>query len=443
MKIIDFKNFTLWDTKTYFSTKKIESKYNFVDISSFLKSVKKEVKKEDVIKKELKIISKINFGGELFLRNFEEINTYKGNLFLVKSENLIFSKINARHGCIYFHTKNFDFAVSSEYPAFEIDKTKVIGNYLTMVLRSNYFKIYLKSKATGHSKARVNANDFLFMQIPLPPLSLQNELVSEYENKMQQAQEAEQKAQALEKHIETYLLEALGIEMETEKQPETDSKYKFLKFVELKEVSRWDVDFLQGNSGEIDSKKFETKKISNLCKIGSGGTPSRTRSDYFGGNIPWIKTGEVREVEIFDSEEKITKSGLENSSAKIFPKGSLILAMYGATAGRTAKLGIDATTNQACAVLHNIDNTQVNTNFLWLYLQSQVENFKRISAGSAQPNLNAQKVANYKIPLPPLSIQNEIVLHIEAQKAEIKRLKSEAERLRQEAKAGLEREIFN
>jgi type I restriction enzyme, S subunit len=90
--------------------------------------------------------------------------------------------------------------------------------------------------------------------------------------------------------------------------------------------------------------------LGDIAEWGSGGTPSRSYSEFYGGSIPWVKTGELNQGIIFDTEEKLTEDGLANSSAKIFPKNAVVVAMYGATIGKTAILGIDAATNQACAV---------------------------------------------------------------------------------------------
>lgn len=85
-----------------------------------------------------------------------------------------------------------------------------------------------------------------------------------------------------------------------------------------------------------------------MCSISSGGTPSRSRSDYFEGNIPWIKTGELNDNILYYTEEYITEKGLKNSSAKLYDEGSIVMAMYGATIEKTVKLGIKATTNCLC-----------------------------------------------------------------------------------------------
>lgn len=171
----------------------------------------------------------------------------------------------------------------------------------------------------------------------------------------------------------------------------------------------------------------------DLCKIGSGGTPSRGHREYYNGNIPWVKTGELDNNILSDTEEKITPEAMSNSSAKLYPKGCIIIAMYGATIGKTAKLGIEATTNQACAVLHDFDDALINVDYLWYYLQTQTNKFKELAYGGAQPNINAGIVSEYLVPLPTLDIQESIVQHTQQIKAEIIKLSSNAIKERCEA----------
>ena len=161
--------------------------------------------------------------------------------------------------------------------------------------------------------------------------------------------------------------------------------------------------------------------------------------------IPWVKTGEVLNGEIYDTEEHITEDAIIHSSAKLYPKGSLIIAMYGQgdTRGRTAKLAIDATTNQACAVLHDINNQIVSTNYLWYYLQNRYQDLRSMASGNNQPNLNAGKIKDYDVVVPPLAIQNEIVDYISALRAEQKNLRQQASDLRTQAAQQFEQTIFN
>ena len=147
--------------------------------------------------------------------------------------------------------------------------------------------------------------------------------------------------------------------------------------------------------------------LSDVAQWGSGGTPSRNHFAYYGGNIPWVKTGELGQGLIEDTTEKITELGLQNSSAKIFPKGSVIVAMYGATIGQTGILGIDAATNQACAVGTPIEGI-TTTEYLFYYLLSQKNNFIEKGKGGAQPNISQKIIRDWPIPLAPLKEQKQI-----------------------------------
>jgi type I restriction enzyme, S subunit len=153
--------------------------------------------------------------------------------------------------------------------------------------------------------------------------------------------------------------------------------------------------------------------LADVAQWGSGGTPSRTHSEYYGGSIPWIKTGELGQRVITETEETITELGLQNSSAKIFPKGSVAIAMYGATIGKTSVLGIDAATNQACAVA--IPETRLATvEYLFRFLESQKAAFVEAGKGGAQPNISQGVIKEWPFPLAPLNEQKRIAEKLEA-----------------------------
>ena len=120
LKLIPFAEVNLWDVKRYYTKNNLQFE-NVVTLRDVLIPYKKAVSKDEMIENKWQIISKINFGGELFLRKFEEIYSYKGNVTLVPENAIIYSKINVRHGCIYFHEEGqTPFGVSSEYPTFNI-----------------------------------------------------------------------------------------------------------------------------------------------------------------------------------------------------------------------------------------------------------------------------------------------------------------------------------
>jgi type I restriction enzyme, S subunit len=148
--------------------------------------------------------------------------------------------------------------------------------------------------------------------------------------------------------------------------------------------------------------------ISSFCKTGSGTTPSRAKADrYFGGDIPWVKSGELRESIVSEAEESVTAEALAETSLKIAPKGSVLVAMYGANVGRVGILGIDATTNQA--VCHIIpDEDKADSRYIFHALQGKLAEFLSRSVGGAQPNISQQIIRETKIFLPPIGTQKRI-----------------------------------
>lgn len=148
-------------------------------------------------------------------------------------------------------------------------------------------------------------------------------------------------------------------------------------------------------------------KISDFCQTGSGGTPSRDVPEYYQGDIPWIKSGDLRENIVTSATEFISCEAIQKSSAKIVPHGAILVAMYGATVGRMALLGIDAATNQAvCNIVP--DASKADTKYVYYALLSKVPDFLRSAIGGAQPNISQGLIRSTEIPLPPLPEQKRI-----------------------------------
>ncbi len=145
----------------------------------------------------------------------------------------------------------------------------------------------------------------------------------------------------------------------------------------------------------------------------TGRTPTRRRADYFGGAIPWVKSGDLRDGPVTKTEESISQLGLEASAAKILPAGSVCVALYGATIGRVGLLEIDAATNQACASC--VPRPRVaDRRYLFYFLLSQRTALAEAGQGGAQPNLTNKIVRDWPIAIPPLEEQQEIARRLEA-----------------------------
>jgi len=160
--------------------------------------------------------------------------------------------------------------------------------------------------------------------------------------------------------------------------------------------------------------------LSECAEIGTGGTPSRKKPEYYNGKIPWVKTTEIKNSHIENTDEKITQLGLDNSNAKIYPKNSVILAMYGEgkTRGRVAILDISASTNQACAVMV-CNPKKLFYKYCFYWFQSQYYEIRAKSSGGNQPNLNLGIIKKLEIPLTDMINQEKIVAQIELELSQI------------------------
>lgn len=153
---------------------------------------------------------------------------------------------------------------------------------------------------------------------------------------------------------------------------------------------------------------FEITRIGDICKkVCSGGTPTSSNPDYYDGGIPWLNTNEVNFCNIYSTNKTISEEGLNHSAAKYIPVNSIIVAMYGVTAGKCAVAKIPLTTNQACCNLV-IDEEKAHYQYVYHFLKLQSDNLNKLANGGAQQNLNSIIIKKFKIALPSLYIQQRI-----------------------------------
>ena len=183
----------------------------------------------------------------------------------------------------------------------------------------------------------------------------QERLVTNYNDKIKIANDLELKASQIEGGIGDYLMNILGA---TTKQGKVNrnSKYQYLKFINFIDVCEWGIDIITKKQNR-EIFKYPVRKIKSLCQLGSGGTPSRSYSQYYNGNIPWVKTGEVLNDVIMETEEHITEEAIANSSAKLYPKGSLIIPSITSRFNRSSLVNFSASaaTSHVEASLHRIE----------------------------------------------------------------------------------------
>jgi len=209
----------------------------------------------------------------------------------------------------------------------------------------------------------------------------------------------------------TYIYQAFSGDVNSSIHPSLENNISRARLIDLLAFNRTSFEkniSLFCKKKQVTRSKWGLVKLGSICETGSGGTPlSNTPEYYENGSILWVNSGEVRQGVIISSANKITLLGLKNSSAKIFPKDTVLIAMYGATAGQVGILGVEAATNQAvCGVL---PSEKLLPLYLFSFLKSQYEELLELRSGVARLNISQHIVQQIKIPYPPIEIQQKIV----------------------------------
>ncbi|ECQ8911277.1 restriction endonuclease subunit S [Campylobacter coli] len=280
-------------------------------------------------------------------------------------------------------------------------KVKIISDYLVYFLNSYFIEEWINDNKVGGGThtAKLNLNILEKCPIALPPLKEQERIVGILDESFAKIDESikilEQDLLNLDELMQSALQKA---------------------FNPLKDNVKENYKLPQG---------WEWKNLGEIANTSSGGTPSRNKKEYWeNGNIKWLKSGELNDGYIDFIEENITEEAIKNSSAKIFQKGTLLIAMYGATAGKLGILNLDSTTNQAiCAFLHKDKNIKFLEKFLFYFLFFLRDKIIKDSFGGAQPNINQTYIKNLQIPLPPIKEQEQITSHLDELSSHVKNLK--------------------
>lgn len=436
LKFVELRELGFWDTKRYLNISDKKFKNN-ITLSDVLIPYKKKISKREMIEKKYAIISKINFGGELFLRDLNNIENYKGDIYLVPDNSIIYSKINVKHGCIFYNDKgNTPFGVSSEYPIFTFDNTIVSGKFLQKLLRTQEFKKLLDTKATGISKARVKQADFLATRVPLPPLSDQETIVKKYYDKITQATTYEQQAETLEKNIENYLFESLGIE-------ELDKRKKIgLNIIESKRMERWDIPFLMGESS-LKSKYSIHRMGEYIVEIATGTTPPTSRKEYFRGDINFYTPSDINNKILLNADRKVSLLAVKDKKVRVFKKNTLLFVGIGSTVGKVGIIGNEFATSNQQITGFNVDENMLLTEYVYYYFTYFKNVTTKEQTKATLPIVNQEKIMNILIPIPPKETQQAIIKQIDTYKNEIKILRERATLLKQQAEQEFEQTIFS
>ena len=288
----------------------------------------------------------------------------------------------------------------------------ICPQYLYQVINSNFCKEQFNSRLTGIGLPNLHLVDIKKTMIPLPPISEQKRIVTEIERWfvwIEQIRQSKTDLQDVIKQTKSKILDLAIHGKLVPQDPSDEPASELLKHINPKAEITCDNAHYQNLPFNIPSKWIWTT-LGQIGKWQSGSTPNRLNKDYYGGNIPWLKTGDLNDGYITHISENITEKALNETPVKLNPKGCVLIAMYGATIGKIGMLTYPATTNQACCacdVLHGIEK-----DYLFYFLLSYREKFIKLGSGGAQPNISKEKIINTYIPIPPHSEQKRIVATI-------------------------------
>lgn len=438
LKFVGFSNIESWSASFLFGTiNKFNRKYRVLKISQLLVKNNESIIIEDE-KLYKRVTVKINANGVVLRDEEYGKNIGTKRQFIAKEGQMIVSKIDARNGAFGLIPSELDGAiVTNDFPLFDINHHLVNKNYLILLAKTNLFVDFAKSCSSGTTnRQRMDIDKFLTLEIPLPSISEQETIVKKYYDKITQATTYEQQAETLEKNIESYLFESLGIE-------ELDKRKKIgLNIIESKRMERWDIPFLMGESS-LKSKYSIHRMGEYIVEIATGTTPPTSRKEYFRGDINFYTPSDINNKILLNADRKVSLLAVKDKKVRVFKKNTLLFVGIGSTVGKVGIIGNEFATSNQQITGFNVDENMLLTEYVYYYFTYFKNVTTKEQTKATLPIVNQEKIMNILIPIPPKETQRAIINQIDTYKNEIKILRERATLLRQQAEQEFEQTIFS
>ena len=305
--------------------------------------------------------------------------------------------------------------------------------YLMYFTSSTVFQSIVLHVSSGTTRKRISKSDLIHLPIYLPPLSEQQRIVSRVDELFEQIDIIEKNQADIDALYDEFRKRTLTLAIQGKLVPQdpndepanvllerisAEKKAKLGKKYVDSYIYKGDDNCYYEKVGtnepvRLDNLPFDIPdswcwaRLGNIGDWGAGATPARTKSQYYGGNIPWLKTGELNNDIVYGSEEHITDEALKECSLRYCRIGDVLIAMYGATIGKLAIAGVPLTTNQACCACTPYEG--IYNFYLFYFLMEEKDNFTQMGFGGAQPNISKEKIIKHLFPVPPYEEQKEIV----------------------------------
>ena len=442
-KMLDFVGFNAlvnWSVQYLGdSAIKFSRKYPLMRIGDFLTRNKTGIEIQDNETYKRATIRVCN--GGIYLRDTQDgrhIGTKKQ--FLIKAGQFLLSKIDARNGAFGVVPDELDGGIiTGNFWTFDVDYAIINPHYLTLLTTTKQFIDFCEQASNGTTNRHYLQEPlFLNIKVPVPSLEEQKELVNAYNEKINEAQNMENKANQIDKSIDDYLMLALGIATQRE-QKDQDGIYNYLRFHKLKDLSRWD---LYNEKNKNYSEIYENVKLSKVIlskpQYGAGYS-----SKSYDGKIRYIRITDINEDGSLN-DTSVSANGF--AEQYLLRENDFLIARSGNTVGKTFlyKKKYGKAIYAGYLIRFELNTEKILPDYLLAYTKCSI--YKNWIQGnmrvSAQPNINSQQYLDSIIVLPPMDIQKEIVSYVNEQKKIISRLKSDAKSIKSEAIKEFENIIF-
>ncbi len=443
LRFTDFKSIFQWDLKRYLN-KSFTSKYSIDELGIH---IDEESNKYAISEpgKQYGILGVNNQTG-IFDAYLEDGAKIKQKYKKMKAGWIAYNPYRVNVGSIGIKKEEHKYEyISPAYVVFSC-KSSLLPDYLFLTMKTPTFNKIIKDNTTGSVRQNLSYDVLKSLQIPVPPVNLQWNVVNAYQDRIQQAESLERQAKQIEQEIEVYLLRELGISIEDE---DHDIHNGFMQLVRYKNLSKWSIEKICHNKGRycFDKSDYNVTTLNAIIKTIDGGkTPSTKNLNYWNGNINWVSAKDMKELFLENIQDRITEVAVSETGLKIYPEGSILCVFRSGILRHSFPICVTkypVTINQDLKVL-TIDETKVTKLFLVYYLkflQEMVLNASR-KKGVTVESINLEDFMNIPFVCPSQEVQIEIVTQINKFIEQIMQLKEQAEVLRKEALKEFEKEIF-
>jgi type I restriction enzyme S subunit len=322
--------------------------------------------------------------------------------------DIVISRTGANVGANCIVLEPPDDAIFAGYLVrFQINENIADAKYVSFVLRSKFWRDYVEVARTGSAQPQLNAVLMGGFHLKLPELKVQKR-ISEFLRRLDEKIAINNAISKTLEEIAQTIFKSWFIDFDPVKAKMNGEKPLGM---DDETVSLFPDSFEESELGLIP-KGWEVKSIGNLCETLLGGTPSRTKDDYWNGDIPWINSGKINDFRVLTASEYITKRGLDKSATKLLPSGTTVIAITGATLGQFSRLEIEACANQS--VIGIIGSPLASNEFIYMQIKNGINRLISAQTGGAQQHINKEDVNNFNIIYPNQALVSKFTSEVSA-----------------------------